>query len=154
MKKSKILIFSIIIIILLIIVSVLSARIRDKKTDENIEQFEKASLILSKQFENDVLTSNANFDFINEYQIPFEGTAVVIDSTMVIKYHPNSELIGMVVPIVTIQEKIKESQSSESGVNNDMLFIYEYSGTEMITYLHKYNNELIFLIVTSEENYR
>ncbi len=154
MKKGKLLIFSIIVILLLLIGIVFSVRIREIKNAENIEIFQKESIGLSKQFDNDVLTSDANYDFISEYQIPFGGTAVVVDSTIVTQYHPNSELIGMVVPIVTIQEKIEESLNDESGDNKDILFTYKYNGVEKLTYLHNYENRLIFLIVISDENYK
>ncbi len=150
--KNKILIFSLIII--LIIIVIFSIGVRDRKIDENIEQFRNAALLLSKQFDDDVLLSDVNFDFISEYSIPFEGAAVVVDSNMVTLYHLNSELIGMVVPITNIQEKIKESLSIKSDDEKDIFFTYEFNGSEKIAYLHNHNNRLMFIVITSEENYR
>lgn len=150
--KNKILIFSLVII--LIIIVIFSIGVRDRKIDENIEQFRNAALLLSKQFDNDVLLSDVNFDFISEYSIPFEGAAVVVDSNMVTLYHLNSEFIGMVVPITNIQEKIKESLSIKSDDEKDIFFTYEFNGSEKIAYLHNHNNRLMFIVITSEENYR
>jgi|LGVF01.2.fsa_nt_gb hypothetical protein len=152
-KKNRILIFS--LITLLIIISIIfSIKVRDRKIDENIEQFQNAALLLSKQFDDDVLLSDVNYDFVSEYQIPFDGAAVVVDSNMVTLYHLNSELIGMVVPITTIQEKINESLSKESDDDKDIFFTYEFDGNEKVAYLHNHSNRLMFIVIASEENYR
>jgi len=142
-KKTILIILSLILIVVSIVY--IGVKTKDDFKQGIIDQFKEDSLSASMQFDDEMANGKDNYDFVSQYIIGASGYAVAVDKDMMILAHPNSELVGIIMPILVIEEKVKESLNRNDG--EDLFVLYAYDGVEHMAYIHNLNNEVILLIL-------
>ena len=142
-KKTVLIILSLILIVVSIVY--MGVKSKDEFKQGIIDQFKADALSASMQFDDELANGKENYDFVSQYIIGTSGYAVLLDAEMLIIAHPNTELIGITMPILVIEEKVKESLSTNDG--EDLFVLYVYDGVEHMAYIHNLNNEVILIIL-------
>jgi len=127
--------------------------INEKIRENSIEQFQIRAREISMQFDNDLLDSDDNYDYVADYTSGTGEYAYVVDSTSTLLYHPMQEFIGMKSPIPEINEKVEQSINQPSDSKEDLFFTYEFNGDEKMLFLHNGNNQVILLIIAPIDGY-
>lgn len=141
-KKTVLIILSLILVVVSIVY--LGVKSKDEFKQGIIDQFKADALSASMQFDDELANGKENYDFVSQYIIGSSGYAVLVDAEMLILAHPNTDLIGITMPILVIEEKVKESLHTNG---EDLFVLYVYDGVEHMAYIHNLNNEVILIIL-------
>jgi len=153
MTKNKKIILLFLTIILIVVSIAFRITIKEINRARSFERFQDEAKEVSLQFDRDLLSSNSNYEFLNDYNIGADGSVVVVDSKSVVLFHRVDELVGEKVPIPEVTKMLEESLNQPAKDKKDIFFTYVFNDSEKMAYLHNTNDQEILLIIVLIDSY-
>ena len=153
MTKNKKIILLFLTIILIVVSIAFRITIKEINRARSFERFKDEAKEVSLQFDRDLLSSNSNYEFLNDYNIGADGSVVVVDSKSVVLFHRVDELVGEKVPIPEVTKMLEESLNQPAKDKKDIFFTYVFNDSEKMAYLHNTNDQEILLIIVLIDSY-
>jgi len=102
---------------------------------QNVENFAAECPLIIGEHEENILSSSADYDFVTNYNVGNTGYGYMLDESLDIILHPNTDIIGENVS--DFIPNLFQHVINNLTIGDSQLIRYEFKGVEKMTYIYK-----------------
>ena len=137
----------IIIVLIVIVLLGLGTNIvyKNYREEKNVENFAAQCSILALEHDEHIVNSPNDYDFVTNYKVGNTGYGYMLDESLEIILHPNSDVIGSNVN--DFLPDIMTEATNDMAIGDSNLIKYKFNGLDKVTYIYRDGNGNYLCIV-------
>lgn len=121
------------------------------REEQNVENFTAGCSLIIGEHEQKIVSSSDDYEFVTNYKIGKAGYGYMLDESLDIILHPNTDIIGE--NINDFIPNIFQHVTDNLTIGDSQLIRYEYKGIEKMTYIYRDRKGNYLCIVGDVKHY-